>query len=95
MPLGIFPETEYDVLQLTLQPQDLLIFASDGILESMNAHDEEFGFERLAELLRNVKSSASSKDICAAILAATDKFSGRPEEPHDDRTLVVLRVTGS
>ncbi len=95
MPLGIFPETEYDVLQLTLQPQDLLIFASDGILESMNAHDEEFGFERLAELLRSVKSSASSKDICAAILAETDKFSGRPEEPHDDRTLVVLRITGN
>jgi phosphoserine phosphatase RsbU/P len=95
MPLGIFPETEYDILQLTLLPQDLLIFASDGILESMNAHDQEFGFDRLAELLRTVKSSASSKDICAAILSATDRFSGRPEEPHDDRTLVVLRVTGN
>jgi phosphoserine phosphatase RsbU/P len=95
MPLGIFPETEYDILQLTLQPQDLLIFASDGILESMNAHDEEFGFDRLADLLRDVQSSASSKEICAAILSATDKFSGRPEEPHDDRTLVVLRITGN
>jgi phosphoserine phosphatase RsbU/P len=95
MPLGIFAEAEYDILQLTLQPQDLLIFASDGILESMNAHDEEFGFERLAEILRNVKSSASSKDICAAIVTATDKFSGRPEEAHDDRTLVVLRITGN
>ncbi|MGA9570170.1 MAG: GAF domain-containing SpoIIE family protein phosphatase [Candidatus Acidiferrales bacterium] len=94
MPLGIFPETNYEILQITLQAQDLLIFASDGILESMNTREEQFGFERLAEILRDVKSSASSKDICAAILAATDKFSGRPEEPHDDRTLVVLRVTG-
>jgi sigma-B regulation protein RsbU (phosphoserine phosphatase) len=94
MPLGIFQETEYDILQLTLQPRDLLIFASDGILESMNAHEEEFGFERFAELLCQMKSDVSSKEICAAILAATDKFSGRPQEPHDDRTLVVMRITG-
>lgn len=95
MPLGIFLETEYDILHLTLQPGDLLIFASDGILESMNAHDEEFGFERLAEILRAVNSTASSQDICAAIVSATDKFSGRPHEPHDDRTLVVMRITGN
>jgi phosphoserine phosphatase RsbU/P len=95
MPLGIFSDTEYETLQLTMQPQDLLLFASDGILESMNARDEEFGFGRLAEVLRNVKMGTSSKDICAAILSATDKFSGRPEEPHDDRTLVVLRIAGN
>jgi phosphoserine phosphatase RsbU/P len=95
MPLGIFQEAEYEILQLTMQPHDLLIFASDGILESMNAHEEEFGFDRLAEILRNVKPATSAKDICAAILSATDKFSGRPEEPHDDRTLVVLRITGN
>ena len=95
MPLGIFAETEYDTLQLTMQPHDLLLFASDGILESMNARDEEFGFGRLSEILRNVKSGTASKNICAAILTATDKFSGRPEEPHDDRTLVVMRITGT
>jgi phosphoserine phosphatase RsbU/P len=95
MPLGIFPETEYEISQLMMQPQDLLICASDGIVESMNAHDEEFGFDRLAEVLRKVKLGTSAKGICAAILSATDKFSGRPEEPHDDRTLVILRIAGS
>jgi phosphoserine phosphatase RsbU/P len=95
MPLGIFQDTEYETLQITAQPADVLIFASDGILESMNAHDEEFGFPRLAELLRKLPPGTSSKDISAAILNATDKFSGRPEEPHDDRTLVVLRVVAN
>jgi hypothetical protein len=70
-------------------------FRADGILESMNAHEERFGFERLAETLYTLPSSTSCKAMCAAILAATDKFSGRPEEPHDDRTLIVLRVNGN
>ena len=95
MPLGFFADAEYDTLQFAMQPHDLLLFASDGILESMNARDEEFGFGRLAELLRNVRSETPSKDICAAVVRATDKFSGRPEEPHDDRTLVVMRITGN
>jgi phosphoserine phosphatase RsbU/P len=94
-PLGIFPEVEYEVLRLEIQPGDVFVFASDGILESMNAHEEQFGFERLAETLYRLPSSTSSKAMCAAILAATDKFSERPEEPHDDRTLIVLRVNGN
>lgn len=93
-PLGIFPELEYEILRVEIQPGDIFIFASDGILESMNAHEEQFGFERLVETLRTLPLSTSSKAMCAAILAATDKFSGRPEEPHDDRTLIVLRVNG-
>jgi phosphoserine phosphatase RsbU/P len=94
-PLGIFPDLEYEILRLNIQPGDVLIFASDGILESMNAHEEQFGFERLADTLRTLPPSTSSKAMCAAILAATDKFSGRPEEPHDDRTLIVVRVNGN
>ncbi|MFZ0580052.1 MAG: SpoIIE family protein phosphatase [Candidatus Acidiferrales bacterium] len=94
-PLGIFPELEYEILRVEIQPGDIFIFASDGILESMNAHEEQFGFERLVDTLRTLPPGTSSKAICAAILAATDKFSGRPEEPHDDRTLIVLRINGS
>ena len=94
-PLGIFPELEYEILRMEIQPGDVFIFASDGILEPMNSHEEQFGFERLAETLRGLSPSASSKAMCAAILAATDKFSGRPEEPHDDRTLIVLRINGN
>jgi sigma-B regulation protein RsbU (phosphoserine phosphatase) len=91
-PLGIFPGLDYEILEFTTQPQDIFVFASDGILESMNAHEEQFGFERLAETRRTVRPDTSSRHMCTAILAATDKFSGRPEEPHDDRTLVVLRI---
>jgi phosphoserine phosphatase RsbU/P len=92
-PLGMFPDILYENVTLALQPEDIVVFVSDGILESMNAQDEAFGFDRLAELLRNVSSVSSAENISAAILESTDKFSGRPAEAHDDRTLIVLRVT--
>jgi phosphoserine phosphatase RsbU/P len=94
-PLGIFPDLDYEIFRIEIRPHDIFILASDGILESMNSREEQFGFERLVETMRTIQPRASSKQICDTILAATDKFSGRPDEPHDDRTLVVLRIHGN
>jgi len=47
VPLGLLPDVEYDEVTLTLQPGDIAVFASDGIHESTNAADEEFGSDRL------------------------------------------------
>jgi len=91
VPLGLLPEIEYDILKVDLQPGDLLVFASDGIVESENPQKEEFGAERLSAILANVPPTESVEDVSGAILLATDKFSGSAP-PHDDRTLLVLRV---
>jgi len=93
IPLGLFLESDYEIATLDLQPGDAVIFASDGILESQNSEQEVFGSERLVEVFRELSPQSSSKDISSAILGATDKFSGPLVAPHDDRTLVVLRVT--
>jgi sigma-B regulation protein RsbU (phosphoserine phosphatase) len=94
-PLGMFAGTEYETVTLALQPNDILVFASDGILESMNAQDQPFGFERLTKVLCDHAHGHSAHSISTAILEATDEFSGRPREAHDDRTLIVLRLTES
>jgi sigma-B regulation protein RsbU (phosphoserine phosphatase) len=93
IPLGLFPDTQYDEITLDLVPGDTLLFASDGILESFNADLEEFGANRLSEVLSNVSPEQSAEDIAASILAATDDYSGAGVTPSDDRTLLVLRVT--
>jgi phosphoserine phosphatase RsbU/P len=90
-PLGMFPGIEYETVTLSLQPNDLLVFASDGISESTNASGEMFGTDRLSELLRKLPAGLPADKVSCAILEATDEFSGRPEEAHDDRTLVILR----
>jgi sigma-B regulation protein RsbU (phosphoserine phosphatase) len=91
VPLGLLPEIEYDVYTLDLLPGDLVVFASDGIAESENPQNEEFGTERLSSILAKTSPGDSVEDISGAILLATDQFSGAAP-PHDDRTLLVLRV---
>jgi phosphoserine phosphatase RsbU/P len=93
IPLGLFPDTQYEEAILDLVPGDLLLFASDGILESANADQEEFGFDRLSSVLNALSPRQTSAEIAASILAATDDYSGTDTAPFDDRTLLVLRLT--
>jgi sigma-B regulation protein RsbU (phosphoserine phosphatase) len=93
IPLGLFPDTEYEEITLDLQPGDTVLFASDGILESENAQQEEFGFDRLSAVLASVSPKHSASDIADKIMAATNHHSGEGVAPGDDRTLLVLRVT--
>jgi phosphoserine phosphatase RsbU/P len=93
IPLGLFPDTQYEEITVDLVPGDTVLFASDGILESANASQEEFGPDRLCAMLSTVSPRQSANEIADAILAATDEHSGAGVAPFDDRTLLVLRVT--
>jgi len=94
VPLGLIPDSQYDEVTLDLQVGDIVLFASDGILESENRQQVEFGPERLNLLLAAVPLGTSAREIAELILAATDEHCGEGHSPHDDRTLLVLRVTG-
>jgi phosphoserine phosphatase RsbU/P len=93
MPLGLFGDTGYEEITVDLQPGDVVICASDGILESENSKQEEFGTERLNALLTQIGPDDSAITIADRILAATDEYAGTQNAPHDDRTLIVLRMT--
>jgi len=93
VPLGLFPDAEYEETTIELQPGDIVLVASDGILESVNARHEEFGSRRLHALLANAAPEASANELSERIIAATDEHSGPGTSAHDDRTLLVLRVT--
>jgi sigma-B regulation protein RsbU (phosphoserine phosphatase) len=93
VPLGLLDETEYDELTVDLLPGDIVLFASDGILESENILQEEFGSKRLSSVMSAFSIGDSASDIAEKILSATDSHSGIGHAPHDDRTLLVLRVT--
>ncbi len=92
VPLGLIPDTQYDETTVNLEPGDVVVFASDGILESENHSQEEFGPDRLKGILSAISLGDSAREITEQIMAATDGHSGAGIAPHDDRTLVVLRV---
>src|SRR3984893_2574308 len=93
VPLGLFLDSEYEETTIDLQAGDIVLFASDGILESENAREEEFGSKRLHALLANAGPQISANELSEKIIAATDDHSGPGTNPHDDRTLLLLRVT--
>ncbi|MGB9467406.1 MAG: SpoIIE family protein phosphatase [Candidatus Acidiferrum sp.] len=93
VPLGLFPDSEYEETTVDLHPGDVVLFASDGILESENAQQEEFGSERLHALFAATAPEISANELSERIIAATDDHSGPGTNPHDDRTLLVLRAT--
>jgi sigma-B regulation protein RsbU (phosphoserine phosphatase) len=93
VPLGLLSNIEYDEISVDLRPGDVVLFASDGIQEAQNAAEEEFGIERLMALLSSVSTSDPGYQIAQKIVHATDQHSGPGVFPHDDRTILVLRVT--
>jgi serine phosphatase RsbU (regulator of sigma subunit) len=66
-----------------------MLICSDGILESFNEADQEFGRERLEVELRRAQSG-SANAILFSVLGAVQDFAA-PHPLTDDTTLVVIR----
>ena len=90
IPLGLFPATKYQEMGLQLQPGDILVFHSDGVIEMRNEAGEEFGLKRLAETVR-AQHEKSPDEIVKAVTGALAEFIGRVR-PHDDRTMIVVKM---
>jgi sigma-B regulation protein RsbU (phosphoserine phosphatase) len=71
---------------------DSLLLYTDGITEVMNISNEEFGQERLAELVHQ-HADRSAPDLLQAVRQAISAFGGnRPLM--DDITMVALKIAG-
>jgi sigma-B regulation protein RsbU (phosphoserine phosphatase) len=92
VPLGLLPDVAYDEITLSLLAGDVIVLASDGIHESTNRNLEEFGSDRLKALLAEVVPLDPGYTIAQRIVKATDEYAGIGLPPHDDRTLLILRV---
>ena len=91
-PLGVQPNTEYEVLETQLQSGDRVVFCSDGIIEAENASGEQFGFGRTPEVIRQAcEDNLSAEATIDRIFEAVNTFKGDAHQG-DDMTCVVLRV---
>jgi len=87
--LGVFPDWEYREEHVDLEPGDRLVLFTDGITEIANAEGEEFGEERLMELLR-ANRALDAEAMQKRVMAAIAEFSGGNFQ--DDATLIVTAV---
>ena len=90
LPLGVMEDAEYNESSFYLQFDDQIVLYTDGITETHNAANEQFGESRIDDVLS--KCGLDSAELMRNLLTAVDEFAnGIP--PHDDRTVIVLRAT--
>lgn len=89
--VGLIDEAvEYDTAQVEVRPGDLFVFYTDGITEAENEAGDDFGPQRLFDLVRSVRGRHADA-IVTAIHDAVDGFRG--DQPRaDDATVIVARV---
>ncbi len=88
--LGLFEELPIKVAEIKLRPGDTFVLYTDGVTEAANPAGEEFGEQRLVEVLTN-SGAQSATELTQAVCTAVEHFS--PGEQFDDITLVVARCT--
>ncbi|MGA7615567.1 MAG: SpoIIE family protein phosphatase [Thermoanaerobaculia bacterium] len=89
LPVGMLPQTIYATQSRKLSPGDALILYSDGITEAENREGEEFGNERLREVIATHPGGVAG--IRDAIVRAVDAFAGEVPQ-YDDQTVVAVRM---
>lgn len=90
--VGMFAEADFAVVRSQLQPGDVLVFYTDGVVEAVDEKEEEYSRQRLeaaAIAHRNLPAAA----LQAALLADIRNFCGRSEFA-DDLTLMVVKYLG-
>jgi phosphoserine phosphatase RsbU/P len=90
MIIGMFPFANYEESVVDLQTGDVLIAFTDGVTEALNPAEEEFGEERLQELIRRV-AALPVQEMTAAISHELREWIGDAPQ-HDDLTFVVMKV---
>lgn len=89
--LGLFPAVVYQQETLRLEPGDMLLAFTDGLIEPENPYGEEFGDQRLAEVAREAGNLPPDR-LAETVYREIADWSGGAE-PADDMTLLYLKAT--
>ena len=88
--VGMFPEMVYEEATVELCSGDVLLAYTDGVPEAHNPENEEFGEERLQQLLRQTADLTANE--ISARLSDEMKDWIRDAEQYDDLTFIVMKV---
>jgi sigma-B regulation protein RsbU (phosphoserine phosphatase) len=88
--LGAFPDTQYEMGVVALDPGDVMVLYTDGISEAMNADEEEFGPERLSAATGSCARTTADQILHDILGQIALHSAGAHIE--DDQTLLVAKV---
>jgi sigma-B regulation protein RsbU (phosphoserine phosphatase) len=90
-PIGLLEDREYDEVTIETEPGDVIALYSDGIHDGPNVEGEEYGDERLAEVLKKT-SHLPAKAIVDSIFKDLELFTAGTRM-FDDQTIIILKIT--
>jgi serine phosphatase RsbU (regulator of sigma subunit) len=86
--------TRYPEVVAEIMPGEIIVVASDGVVEHMSSSRELFGFERFEQVITSCDPQLSAAEIRRAIIAQVGSYAPL-NAAQDDMTLVVMRVVAN
>lgn len=91
--LGLQKESEYECREIKLKDNDLILYYTDGVIETSNSLGERFDEDRLIKLFAKLcKQSHSSQIILNKIFKKLDDFIGENRHLEDDASIIVFKL---
>ena len=88
-PIALIASADYIASATECENGDIFVMLTDGIVETVDARDEEFGFTRIEDMLLE-NASRPLAEIAQLILRASAAHGSQI----DDQTILLARITG-
>jgi sigma-B regulation protein RsbU (phosphoserine phosphatase) len=89
--IGAFAQSAYDIGRVQLQPEDLLLFFTDGLSDLRDRHGADFGEERIVRFLRDRRHLTADTLKNELVREASEFAHG--ELGFDDLTMIVMKLS--
>lgn len=91
LPLAVMPDSEYTTERTPpLQPGEVVLFLTDGLVEAHRPGGDPFGIERVLRLVRADRQK-KARDVIHALYEAVREYCGPAAQP-DDMTAIVIKA---
>ncbi len=94
LPIGLFPQREYESKCFTLDSGDVLLLYSDGVTDAITHDETEFGVERTVAVLR-ASRHLPAQEMQDRLFDAIDEFAAGAPQFDDITVMVVKREAGA
>ena len=91
--LGLQKDAEYHCGEIKLNQNDLVLYYTDGVIDTSNSLGQRFDEERLIKTLTKLcKQSFTSQEILNKIFKKLDDFTGQNRHLEDDASMVIFQL---
>ena len=91
LPIGVMPDWNFTEQEIVMAPGTTIFLYTDGLTEAENANQEQFGEERMTNVVTaQMADDASPQRLIEAMTDAVHQFVGETEQS-DDLTMLAIK----